>query len=67
MNVKESRRTVVRRSDEPKLEVGHSIPIKEGVTGIVLARFTPTGTPTEIHYLVELLSNGKDDSRETRA
>lgn len=65
--MKESRHTVVRRSDEPKVEVGDPIPIKEGVTGIVLARFTPTGKPTEIHYLVELQSTEKDDSAVTRA
>jgi hypothetical protein len=53
MKVKESRHTVVRCSDEPKLEVGGLIAIKEGVTGIVLARFTPSGKTIEIHYLVE--------------
>ena len=56
MNVKESRHTVVRRSDEPKLEVGDSIPVREGVTGIVLARFAPSGKPTEVHYLVETVA-----------
>jgi hypothetical protein len=65
MNVKESRHTVVRRSDEPKIEVGDSISVREGVTGIVLARFAPSGKPTEVHYLVELRPNEKHDSAET--
>ena len=67
MKVKESPHTVVRRSDEPKLEVGDSIPVREGVTGVVLARFTPAGKPTEVHYLVELRPNEKHDLPETGA
>ncbi len=58
MKAKESQHTVVRSSEEPKLEIGDPIPTKEGVTGIVLARFTPSGKPTEIHYLAELRSTG---------
>jgi hypothetical protein len=67
MKVKESRHTVVRCSDEPKLEVGDPIAIKEGVTGIVLARFTPSGKPNEIHYVVELRPNETHYSAETGA
>jgi hypothetical protein len=49
------RRTLIRRSDEPKLEVGDMVPIKEGVVGVVLARFTPSGERSnEVHYVVEL-------------
>jgi hypothetical protein len=36
------RQLLKRRSDEPKLEVGETVPIKEGVFGVVLARFTPS-------------------------
>ena len=50
-----TRQTLIRRSDEPKLEIGDTVPIKEGVAGVVLARFTPSGeTRNEVHYIVEL-------------
>ena len=49
------RQTLIRRSDEPKLELGDTVAIKEGVVGVVLARFTPSGERNnEIHYIVEL-------------
>jgi hypothetical protein len=49
------RQTLIRRSDEPKLELGDTVAIKEGVVGVVLARFTPSGERSnEIHYIVEL-------------
>src|SRR4051812_21942739 len=51
------RQTVIRRSDEPKLEVGDTAYLKEGVFGVVVARFTPSNErPNEVHYIVE--SNG---------
>jgi hypothetical protein len=50
--------TIRRRSDEPKLEIGDRIPIREGVTGTVLARYMPSGGKNEVCYIVELLSNG---------
>ena len=50
-----SRQTLIQRSDEPKLELGDTVAIKEGVVGVVLARFTPSGEKNnEIHYIVEL-------------
>ena len=52
-----SHQTIRRRSDEPKLEIGHRISIREGVTGMVLARYTPSGGKNEVCYIVELLSN----------
>ncbi len=49
------RQTLRRRSDEPKLEVGDVVEIKDGVVGVVLARFTPSGERrNEVHYIVEL-------------
>jgi hypothetical protein len=48
------RRTITRRSDEPKLEIGEIIPIKEGVIGIVHARYVPSNKADEVHYIVEL-------------
>jgi hypothetical protein len=51
------RQTLIRRSDEPKLEIGDVVPIKEGVVGVVLARFTFSGERgKEVHYIVELRS-----------
>jgi hypothetical protein len=34
-------KTLIRRSDEPKLEIGDLVSIREGVVGVVLARFNP--------------------------
>jgi hypothetical protein len=50
------RQTLKRHSDEPKLEIGSTVPIKEGVVGVVLARFIPSGEKVrnEVHYIVEL-------------
>jgi hypothetical protein len=49
------RQTLIRRSDEPKLEVGDVVPIKDGVVWAVLARFKPSGERrNEVHYIVEL-------------
>jgi hypothetical protein len=54
--VKETpRQTFIRCSNEPKLEIGDSVPIKEGVFGVVLARFTPSGqNRDEVHYIVQM-------------
>jgi hypothetical protein len=49
------RQLLKRRSDEPTLEVGETVPVKEGFFGVVLARFTPSGERSnEVHYIVEL-------------
>jgi len=57
--------TLRRRSDEPKLEIGETVPIKEGVVGVVLARFIPSGEKrNEVHYIVELKP---DESEKERA
>ena len=54
--VKEAtRQTITRRSDEPKLEIGDTISIKEGVVGVVLARYKPSSDGrNEVRYIVEL-------------
>ena len=46
-------RTIKRRPDEPRLEIGATIEIKEGVIGVILARYIPSGGRKEIHYVVE--------------
>jgi len=51
-----SRRTVVRKSDEPRLEIGESICVKDGVLGIILARFVPSNS-SDVHYIVEVRPN----------
>ena len=49
------RRTLVRRSDEPKLEIGDTVLMKDGVVGLVLARFIPAGKRgNDVHYIVQL-------------
>jgi hypothetical protein len=56
-------RTVMRRSDEPKLEIGDKIPLEEGVIGVVLARHTRSSDArNEVHYIVEL-RQAADDHR----
>ena len=52
------RQTLRRRSDEPSLEIGSTVQIKEGVVGVVLARFIPSGEKgrNEVHYIVELIA-----------
>jgi hypothetical protein len=56
--VKEAtRQTLRRRSDEPNLEIGDTVPIKDGVVGVVVARFAPSASGerhNEVHYVVEL-------------
>ena len=54
--VKEAtRQTVIRRSDEPKVEIGDSVPIRDGVVGVVVARFAASGERrNEVHDLVEV-------------
>jgi hypothetical protein len=48
-------RTITRRWDEPKLEIGDRIPIEEGLVGVVLARYTRSGDARQdVHYIVEL-------------
>ena len=50
-----TRQTIVRRADEPKMELGDTIPIKEGEVGVVLARFIRSGDELKkVHYIVEL-------------
>jgi hypothetical protein len=47
--------TLIRRYDESKLEIGDAVPIKDGIIGVVVARFTPFGENRgELHYIVEL-------------
>ena len=51
------RQTIKHPSDEPKLEIGDVVQIRQGVFGVVLARFIPSGeNSNEVHYIVELRS-----------
>jgi len=47
------RQIIRRRFDEPKLEIGSTISLKHGATGVVVARFTRPGRQNEVCYLVE--------------
>jgi hypothetical protein len=48
-------RTVTRRWDEPKLEIGDAISMEEGFVGVILARYTRSGDARkDVHYIVEL-------------
>lgn len=50
-----SHRTIKRRSDEPRLQIGDTVPLSEGMVGIVLARFVPSGRTNEVRYVVEVV------------
>jgi len=49
--------TIRRRSDEPKLQIGERVSLKDGGIGVVLARYTPSGAPNEVRYIVEIISD----------
>ena len=55
---KHPRQTIKRSMDQPTHDVGDIISITEGVNGVVLARYTPSGGQNEVCYVVELISNG---------
>src|ERR1035438_9911300 len=44
------------------LEIGDTVPIRDGVVGVVTARFAPSGERrNEVHYVVELRAGDGDD------
>lgn len=43
---------VFRSMDEPRLQLGETIPVKEGFVGVVLASFTPQSDPSKVGYIV---------------
>ena len=50
-----SHQIVTRRWDETKFEIGDTILIREGLFGVVLARYTPSGgARNDVYYIVEL-------------
>jgi hypothetical protein len=52
-----TRQTIVRAADEPKLELGEVVRIREGEVGVVLARFVRSGDDLKkVHYVIELRS-----------
>lgn len=52
------RQTIKHSTDQPTLDVGDTISIREGMNGVVLARYTPSHGQNEVCYVVALLSNG---------
>ena len=61
--VKEAQRQILRRRlDEPKLEVGDIVSLKDE-SGIVLARYIPSGRANEVCYIVEVISNDEKRGR----
>lgn len=61
------RQTVRRQLDEPKLEVGAIISLKDGTTGIVLARYIASGRTDEVCYVVERITNEGEKEHLDRA
>ena len=49
--------TIKRRSDEPKLEIGDEVLLKDGDVGIVLARYVPSSHPDQVRYIVQVPPN----------
>ena len=63
-DVKEAQRQILRRRlDEPKLEVGDIVSLKDGESGIVLARYIPPVRANEVCYIVEVISNDEKRGR----
>lgn len=52
-----SRQTIRRRLDDPKLEVGETISLKDDANGVVIARYIPSGRSDEVCYIVEVISD----------
>ena len=52
-----SRQTIRRRLDEPKLELGAMISLKDDATGVVIARYIPSGRSDEMCYVVDVMSD----------
>ena len=67
MNEERERKTIRCRSDAPKLEIGAVISIAEGMVGVILARYTPSGRPNEIHYIVEQMPVKAETRRTGKA
>ena len=62
-DVKGAQRQILRRRlDEPKLEVGDIVSLKDGVR-IVLAPYIPSGRANEVCYIVEVISNDEKRGR----
>jgi hypothetical protein len=55
--------TLRRRSDEPKFRIGEKVLVKEGMIGVVLARYTPSGGQNEVRYVVEIISDEGEKGR----
>jgi hypothetical protein len=53
-------RIVTRRADEPRLEIGDTIPLEEGVVGVVVARYIPSGRQNQVCYVVELVPDDEE-------
>jgi hypothetical protein len=54
-------RTITRRWDEPKLRIGDTISIEEGLVGVVLARYTRSSDArNDVHYIVELKGEAEE-------
>jgi hypothetical protein len=56
-------RTITRRADEPELEIGDKIPIEEGVVGVVLGRYIPSGRQNQVCYVVEVVPDDEEKAR----
>jgi hypothetical protein len=54
-------RTLTRRFNEPKVEIGDTISLDEGIVGVVVAHYTRSDDPRhDVHYIVELRQEGKE-------
>jgi hypothetical protein len=63
-DVKEAQRQILRRRlDEPTLEVGAIVSLRDSESGIVLARYIPSGRANEVYYIVEVISNDEKRGR----
>jgi hypothetical protein len=47
------RAEILRPAEDPKLALGDTVMIKDGISGIVLAAYKPKSAPGMIGYIVE--------------
>ena len=53
------RHTIRRHLDEPRLELGATVTLKDGTPAVVLARYIPSGGRDEVCYIVEVIADAQ--------
>ena len=54
---------IKRHAGEPRLEIGETVSVHDGVTGVVLARYIPSAHKDEVRYIVAIASHKQSKRR----